>query len=72
MRLLSPVNASGLREERALLERSLRRDQWSEKENFINLLLECFMVTYSEVSLGIGENTPSGRSPMPLPLKSLD
>ena len=42
MRLLSPVNDRGLREERALLERSLHRDQWSEKENFINFTVRMF------------------------------
>jgi hypothetical protein len=44
VRLLSPVNARGLREERALLERSLRG--WSEKDNYF-LLYECFVVTHS-------------------------
>jgi hypothetical protein len=45
VRLLSPVNARGLREERALLERSLRG--WSEKDNYfcrMNVFCGCLQL----------------------------
>ena len=72
VRLLSPVNAKGLREERALLERFL--DEWIEQKDHHNTDKVHAMHdigTHSEVRLDIGENTPSGRELIALPLKSL-